>query len=344
VRPGGLRRSLDCEEAATLESTGLAPAEALTYRTLLRFPAVSVGDLAGRLSMTIGEVRAALRSLESKGLVARMPGASHWFAPSVSPDEALRPLIRRRRDDLRNMRADIDVLVEEYHDGRARRNGERVEVLDGDATEHAKRLVAGATAEVCALVTDATHALPAKGRAALRAGLPERTVYPRSALARSDGREEIESAVRAGAQIRVVDRPPFAMLIVDRSLALVATSSTGQSLTLSNGGPPCGAVIVHPGGLQDSLLAVFDRSWSIATPLRVTSSGLTFGDPAVTVPCPDELRLLTLLLDGLTDQAIATKLDIGTRTVQRRVRDLIDAAGVRTRLQLIWQATRRGWI
>jgi DNA-binding MarR family transcriptional regulator/DNA-binding CsgD family transcriptional regulator len=345
VRPGGLRRSLDREEAATLESTGLAPAEALTYRTLLRFPSVSVGDLAGRLSMSIGEVRAALRSLESKGLVGRLPGASHRFAAAVSPDEALRPLVRRHRADLRAMRADIDLLVEEYRDGRTGRGGERVEVLDGDAIEHAKRLVARARTEVCALVTDATRALPKKGRAVLRTGIPERTVYPRSALARPDERCEIESAVRAGAQLRVVDRPPFAMLIVDRSLALVATTSTSGSRAVpGDGGPSCGAVVVHPGGLHDSLLAVFDRTWSIAAPLRITASGLTCGDPAVTVPCPDDLRLLTLLLDGLTDETIATKLDIGTRTVQRRVRDLIEAAGVRTRLQLIWQATRRGWI
>src|SRR5262245_66200570 len=41
------------EEAALFESTGLAPAEVLTYRTLLRLPSVSVGDLAGRLSMSI---------------------------------------------------------------------------------------------------------------------------------------------------------------------------------------------------------------------------------------------------------------------------------------------------
>ncbi len=61
-------------------------------------------------------------------------------------------------------------------------------------------------------------------------------------------------------------------------------------------------------------------------------------------PGADDLRLLRLLLDGLTDQAIAGKLDVGTRTVQRRVRDLIDVAGVHTRLQLIWHATRSGWI
>ena len=67
-------------------------------------------------------------------------------------------------------------------------------------------------------------------------------------------------------------------------------------------------------------------------------------DHPVTVPHPDDLRLLELMLDGLTDEAIAGKLDLGTRTVQRRVRELIESAGVRTRVQLIWHATRSGWI
>jgi hypothetical protein len=176
-----------------------------------------------------------------------------------------------------------------------------------------------------------------------------RAVYPRASLARLDSRREIESAVRAGALIRFVDEPPFALLIVDRSVAFVAARTDSGAIAAAveattpsaSGGD---ALVVHAGGLQDSLFAVFDRTWSVAEPLRITESGPVVGDPAVAVPCPDDLRLLTLLLDGLTDEAIATKLDLGTRTVQRRVRDLIEAAGARTRLQLIWQATRRGWI
>jgi len=349
------------EGAATLESTGLAPAEALAYRTLLRSPAASARDLAGRLGMSVLDARTALHGLEAKGLIGRMPGAAQRFRVAASPDEAFRPLIRRRRADLRAMRSDVDALAEEYRSGRSARSGERVEMLAGDVAAHVARLVAGATADVCALVTNATQALPAIGRGRLGGGVVERTVYPRSALGRPDDRREIEAAIRGGAQIRVTDRPPFAMLVVDRSLVLVSTTSVATHRLGGRNGDPAvanvaavdvvggsdavpGAVVVHPGGLQDSLVAIFDRTWATAEPVRVTAGGLACGDPSVTVPCPDDLRLLTLLLDGLTDEAIATKLDLGTRTVQRRVRELIESAGVRTRLQLIWQATRRGWI
>jgi sugar-specific transcriptional regulator TrmB len=217
TRPASaVRRSVDRGEAATLESAGLAPTEALTYRTLLRSPTVSVDDLVSRLGLPALDVRAALRGLEAKGLVGRIPGSAQRFRAASAPDDAFRPLVRKRRNELRAMRSDVDALTREYRDGRPGSGGERVDVLRGDAGTHVTRLIAGATVEVCALVTDAARALPARGRAARRPGVRERTVYPRASLARGDGRREIESAVRAGALIRVVDHPPFALLIVDR--------------------------------------------------------------------------------------------------------------------------------
>jgi len=294
--------------------------------------------------MSLLDARTALRGLEAKGLIGHVPGTSHRFQPATPPDEAFRPLIQRRRADLRAMRSDVDVLAEEYRDGRSRRPGEHVDAVAGDAARHAARLVATATVEVCTLVTNTTHVRPASG-ARPRPGVVERAVYPRSALACEDERCEIDASMHRGVQIRVVDRPAFAMLAVDRSLMVVAMAAAPAPPAASaDRATTGGALLVHTGGLLDSLLAVFDRTWSIAQPLRSTPNGLACGDPSVTVPCPDDLRLLTLLLDGLTDEAIATKLDLGTRTVQRRVRELIEATGVRTRLQLIWQATVRGWI
>ena len=60
-------------------------------------------------------------------------------------------------------------------------------------------------------------------------------------------------------------------------------------------------------------------------------------------PSPLDRRILTLMLGGLTDQAVAAQLDISLRTVQRRVRQLEDLAGVRTRMQLGWYAARHDW-
>jgi DNA-binding NarL/FixJ family response regulator len=53
-------------------------------------------------------------------------------------------------------------------------------------------------------------------------------------------------------------------------------------------------------------------------------------------------KIVALLLAGLSDQAISTQLDLSQRTLQRRLRHLMDVAGVRTRIQLGWYAARSG--
>ena len=45
-------------------------------------------------------------------------------------------------------------------------------------------------------------------------------------------------------------------------------------------------------------------------------------------------RTLALLIDGLTDRAVARRLGVSERTVQRHVRALMEAAGCRNRMQL----------
>ncbi|MGW0929754.1 hypothetical protein [Streptomyces sp. NPDC002644] len=51
-----------------------------------------------------------------------------------------------------------------------------------------------------------------------------------------------------------------------------------------------------------------------------------------------DLQILRMLLDGCTDATVAVRLGIGRRTVQRRIRQMMDAAGVNTRIQLGWHA------
>lgn len=56
---------------------------------------------------------------------------------------------------------------------------------------------------------------------------------------------------------------------------------------------------------------------------------------------PDLARRLTI---GLTDASVAKQLGLGLRTVQRRVKRLMQLTGVTTRLQLGWHAYGRGWM
>ncbi|MFH9727417.1 hypothetical protein ACH4M4_31260 [Streptomyces sp. NPDC017254] len=61
-------------------------------------------------------------------------------------------------------------------------------------------------------------------------------------------------------------------------------------------------------------------------------------------PVVDDLsaHILSLLVTGLTDQAIATQLRASLRTVQRRIRHLMDTAHVQNRMQPGFHTARLG--
>lgn len=314
-------------------------------------PTASATELADRLGMSTVDVRACLRGLEAKGLVSRLPGARHRFQAD-SPEQAFGPLVRRRYRELRTVRSEIGSLSDDYRDAGARQDAaESIELVFGESAMRrcCARLGAGAAAEVCAMVTGGLRAFDPPDHDTLGTGVRSRVVRPRWMLANFDDRQRMAAAIRAGQQIRVVARPPVDLLLVDRAVALVPVLGARLAYredvdpTDPDGLGHC-AVLVHPGGLRDAMLGLFESTWAVAAPLLATDDGDVCEDPAIGTPGPEDLRLLGYMLDGLTDQAIAGKMGVGTRTVQRRVSDLIGLAGVRTRLQLIWQATQRGWL
>ena len=86
--------------------------------------------------------------------------------------------------------------------------------------------------------------------------------------------------------------------------------------------------------------ALFEHVWDRAVAIH--------GDGELPVldagPSAADAALLPLLAAGLTDGAIARQLGTHPRTVQRRVRDLLDKLGAATRFQAGLQAARRGWL
>lgn len=88
---------------------------------------------------------------------------------------------------------------------------------------------------------------------------------------------------------------------------------------------------------MDALLELFEDRWLRGTPLRMPSpGGETEEDPEF--PDSPELdeQLLSLLMSGLPDKAIASQLGISLRTLQRRIRSLMESTGTANRTQLAW--------
>jgi predicted transcriptional regulator len=323
-----------------LEAVGLRPPEWRTYHVLMRMPTSTADELAERLGLGTDEVAAALTVLQRRGAVTRTPDDPHRFR-AVPPDLAFGPELRRRQRDLAVVEEAVDRLSAEYRNQLALRGtGDLIEVVFGEAIgPRIAELERKAQQEVCAIVKTPTFALEASENVAelegLRAGVTFRTIYPREVLTMPGDPFRLSESVEMGEQARVIGETPLKMIMVDRSVAVVPVlpaDSTEPS-----------ALLVYPSGLLDALVALFEAMWGNATPL-LAAPGEAVREANDNAPSPQDLHLLSLLLAGLTDQAIAAQLGLSMRTVQRRVHDLIELAGVRTRLQLIWRAAHRNWL
>ena len=150
--------------------------------------------------------------------------------------------------------------------------------------------------------------------------------------------EELVDSLRRGLELRVVDQLPIKLVLADADLALVP-------LVVAPVGDP-GAVMLQRSGLVDALDALFENVWRQAYPLELANldgAALPSESEGRVGPSALDRTILTLMLAGLTDQAVAGQLDLSLRTVQRRLRQLQDLAGVQTRMQLGWHAARHGW-
>ncbi|SHH81188.1 hypothetical protein [Streptomyces sp. 3214.6] len=231
-------------------------------------------------------------------------------------------------------------LAEEYQAAAAEPAvHELVEVVTGAAAvaQRFLQIQLGASEEVCALVTGTPVTVTggendAEERAAAR-GVRYRAVLERAVFDQPHGMAELTAALGRDEQVRVVDEVPTQLVVADRSLALVPL--TGRSAEPA-------ALVVQAGGLLELLCGLFESVWREALPLRLGTAGVVEQAPAA--PDAVDLEILSLLLAGMTDASVAKQLDLGLRTVQRRVKGLMELAGVTTRLQLGWHAYERGWV
>ncbi|MFJ7204426.1 helix-turn-helix domain-containing protein [Streptomyces sp. NPDC098789] len=322
-----------------LGAIGLDEGQESAYRALVALGAAEVPDLAHRLTLPVPQTERALRHLERQGLAAQSsarPG--RWVA--APPGVALGALLTQQRHELEQAELAAALLAEEYRVEAAEPAvHDLVEVVTG-ASAVAHRFVQlqlGATQEVCALVTGRPQVMTgteneAEEHASVR-GVDYRVVIEREVLTLPRGLREASTALGRGERVRATDEVPTKLVIADRSLAMVP-------LTARTAEPA--ALVVHASGLLESLMGLFEAVWREALPLRLGAGGTV--DESDGGPDATDLEILSLLLVGMTDASVAKHLELGLRTVQRRVKGLMETAGVTTRMQLGWHAYERGWV
>jgi DNA-binding CsgD family transcriptional regulator len=326
-----------------LDVLGLEPDDERVYRALIGRPNSTVMLLSDLLVMSQAHVDKALSRLVGWGLVIRSADEQFTAAP---PAVALGALISRRRDGLRAAEHALATFAEEH---RAAMTGsgivDLIDVVTGvDAIRHRylqvqqaarKQVRAFITAPFVALPPDENTAEPM----ALGRGVRFRAVLDRAVLAEPGIVRDAIDSLRNGVQLRVADQLPMKLMLADAELGLVplATTSTGEP----------GAVLLHRSGLLDAMDALFESVWRAAHPLELSGTGGE-SERAVELeaegPTGLDRKILALLLAGVTDATAATQLGLSPRTLHRRLRHLMDIAGVRTRMQLGGHAVRHGWV
>ncbi|KRV50446.1 hypothetical protein AQ490_15275 [Wenjunlia vitaminophila] len=319
-----------------LEALGLTEEEARTYAALVRSGACPKEQLATLTGLSSGAVGRALDGLTSHGLVSRDEPDGRRVA-AQPPDTAGEVLLLHRMQELMTARAAMMRLADEYHASTREQRGQLpVEYTPKAAVpQRVEQIQRGARREVLHFDTPPYSSVDNRIQVEqLAAGVSYRTVYDRHAIDYPGAMERIDQCIEAGEQARVIARIPMKVMIVDRELAILpALGGIGTW--------PGATVIVQPSPLLDALIELFERVWVDSVPLDL-GAGIEGVRPAELDKA--DVRLLTLLLSGLTDEAVARHLGVGRRTVLRRARSLMDRAGVATRMQLGWYAARRGWI
>ena len=314
-----------------LEALGLTAAEERVYRAVVGGHRAGPAEIAVQLGVTTADLQGVLSDLVDKRLISRTGGQ---YVPAP-PDVALGPLLVHGQAELEQARAAVVQLAEQYRNGARRRDSAQlVEVLTGAEAirQQALRLQRGAREEMlwfCRTNPIAmTSAENEEEFLALARGVRYQVVYESAMLEEPGALIGLADGMRAGEQARTVDTVPVRLAIADRKVALCPLGDEAS-------GEPT-AALVQGTSLLTALIALFENYWNRAAPVQFDGNG----GPLTA----DEVRLLSLLVGGVSDKSIATQLQISQRTVQRRVQDLMRRADVRNRMQLSWQVGKLGWL
>jgi sugar-specific transcriptional regulator TrmB/DNA-binding CsgD family transcriptional regulator len=325
-------------EAQVLQAAGLTAAEESTYLTLVRQGSAPLPQLADRTELTAAQVRRALAGLHRKGLVHRTP-APHDKVVPVPPDLAVEQLIQRRMEELERTREAAHRLADEAQHHVANRSTEDlIEIVSGRAAvgRAFDRVQRTARREMRVLVAPPFAKPNEVNRTQLdreAAGVVYRGVYDASVLDDQASAAVAAVHVRSGEQARLIHSLPTKLAIADSELALLPLSYSTSAHDA--------ALLVHPCGLLDALVALFETVWALATPLSLGTGDELAADLGISA---GDRQLLSLLVAGLTDEAAAARLGVSRRTVVRRVQHLMEMTNSRSRLQLGWQARERAWL
>ncbi len=290
-----------------------------------------VADLLGEDVSVVGDL---LVHMQSLGLARSLEGG-RWEA--LSPNPAAAGVIARLDQQIAARRRSKDVvrqgfasLQQIYEQHRSARSSADVEVLKDPADVRTRLAELAMLTQDEVLAMHPTMAPPEAleqglelDRDLLTRQVEYKVLWPHTARRQRSTYGYFEALVELGAQIRTADVIPARVLVLDRQHALVALDAHE------------GAALVSQPVFVDFLVGLFDRCWDVARPVAMESlTHEALEDIEVTI--------LVEMARGRTDDAIARRLNVSTRTVRRYVSQLSERLNVETRFQLGLAALRMG--
>jgi len=314
---------------------GLSAEEEDVYRFLLETKPATAEDVQAGTAMQVARARQALARLEEAGFASRVHERPPRYA-ATSPS-ALDAAILRKLADLREAQERIGEFAARYRATRLEADAVGVfEVIRGaDALrERTREMVTSARSEALNMLKPPLIAMQPADHVEPDTTVRGRVIYDRDLIRDAGVLDAIRQRPGRHYEVRVHALVPVKMLAIDQSMALLPVQQRDDT--------PVG-VLITESAVLDSFLALFDYVWDTATVLLAVTPDDP-GDPRRSPLSAEDRYLLSLLLAGLTDQAIAGHFRVSVRTIERRVRALMDAAHVRTRTQLAWEAARQHWL
>ncbi|GAA5202932.1 LuxR C-terminal-related transcriptional regulator [Microbacterium jejuense] len=329
------------------------------YRFLIAHAAATESDLARALAIPATVVTRAVSQLRDLGLIVVEPAVPastssptehRWRA--VAPELAIGPMVARSRDRLRRAEDAFLELVDAYRrEHTASAASDLVEFVEGRAAQAAwiSRLESGARRSIDVFQTGRNLVVPvaesiyedppepepepegargasagfdplAEPATAHHDGVRYRVVVDTDFLTEPAAIRALDERLALGHEVRIVDDPLAKLVIVDGELGMIQVSGS--------------ASVVLRAPLVVLGTQLFETTWRHARPYFSDGTQIS----------TEDRRVLQLMLAGLTDAAAASQLGTSPRTIQRRLRALMNRAQVTSRVQLGWHAMRNNWI
>ena len=321
-----------------LELFGLTSTEMDVYRETLRHPEYSHEQTAAACLLETGTVVDAYRRLAERGLV-RLTGQDLYLPerPDIAVAARLAQEEREllaRQEALVQSRRTVNDLVDTYLAGA---------LLSAPASElqavQGYPAIRAGLAECSDQVTTVIRTInvglanPAEFGEQLECdadllskGISLLSLMPAMALEEPPNLEHMLRSTAMGEEYRTMVDPPLTLIVYDDTTAVIP---------VDHGDVSRGALFLRSPSLIHPMTKLFDLCWATAD--------LVVVEPVAGLDERDRV-LLSLLANGLNDEAIARQTHRGLRTVRRDIARLMDDLGARSRFEAGVRAARRGWL